>query len=1206
MAKSLKIGLIISFIALYFVVGSSLTLAAEWDNVKNYDSSTKTVTISNSLLWLVETGEVAKIKLNSEVHRTIVDLNDYVAEFTINNYENNYNGFIKEIEFYDYYKYKKGIVENKQGSFTYKYYDPDYTTTRTIDITEEKCIDNPDNKNNTKVCSLEVTGTRLETYKGAWLDFNEKNPLPIGEILLRAYYHGDIKQNERIEFVPTFFGVRITEWLDFGTAVPYERQDLSSSFGNEDGFGQTFTVGVNGTNVTHTFKGFSMWFGVFGGARSQCRYILTNVTPAGQPNMTAINLVKFTDCSEVVESDMNNMSFASDIILQKGATYFFGFNVTGTTLQHSYYTTADSYRGGNDYFMAGTGGAWVEQSNIDDRFIEWGEQSTIPSLTINLNLPPTGTNSINTTYIFNANVSVSSYNLTNATLFIWLANKTINTTKLNNTFVGNNISTWNVTLGIANYTWNVFVCGTNSSSTLCNMSISNYTLNVTFISTPSIIVTNPNGRINYYVGQYSNLTLNMTTTNNQSCWLSYLNFTNITNQYQYQETADEISVTAGNIYVNYTKPVTATNKSIWQIKINETTMNITLNNSCWDYLPNKLLFNLYSVYDDYGTDRMISKAYCKNSTDWIELAQANVTYPSSTLATGNVAKRLYDGNWTRGATYDNYWLSWLSCGAACPSNLTFFYEEAIYWVEDKSLSCTATSFYPYTSNYARFYVNNSIGITNSTLTSWYYSIKENSISYNASSITGNRESFVLNLSYDTSYYSSISVYFNYNNTVYTTSQSGTGGNLIYTSSIYTPAISNSANKTFYWIISLSNSTAIDYFNSTKNNQTINPISIDNCTGNNRSIINFTLYDEDSRTLMNGSLEISIDIYSYLSTDRIVTFNSSYTNTAKATICLSQLNSTYTMQYKVRYYNDTSVSEYKYGQGITIDNSTNSQIINLYDLVASRSTSFVINVKGSDLSILSGVIVDIQRQYIPINQFISVESPITDSNGKTIAHLVAKEGVYNFIITSNGNILGTFNNYIVKCQNELTSDCSIDLNIAQATNQLDDYSNYGNLSVNYELDKDARTVQLSYIATDSQTHTITFNAIKNNNTFCSQSSQGTSGSLSCDIPQTYGNMSFYTEIYSDGNLVGFKSFDLSASSSDIFGGTKVVLGLLMYSTITLIFIGHPVMIIIGSILGIAFAGAFHIVDGGTFFGNATIISFFLIAGGILIYIISKKT
>jgi len=481
----------IAFIAVYFILGSGLVWAVEWDNVKDYDPTTKTITVSNSLLWMVELGEVAKVKLNSELHRTIIDNNDYVAEFTITNYEKDYTNFIKSIEFYDYYNYKLGVLDEKQGTFNYKFWNPDYTTTRTINVTEEKCGDNPDSKNLTRYCWEDVTSSYVETLKGKWVNYDEKNPLPLGEVTIQAFYTGELKPGERIEFIPTFFGVRVTDWADFGTAVPYEFSRDFNIPGVEDGFGQTFTIGTNGTNATHVFKGFSMLLTTFTGTQTTCRIILANVTPAGAPNMTAINLVKFTDCTEIVTNQQNNFSFASTVILTAGTRYFFGFNVTGATMGHQYYTTANAYQGGNDYFMTGTGGAWSEQANIDNWFIEYGDPIAYAILVVNLNLPPSGTDDYSSNFTFNANMSVSNLNLTNATLFVWLANTTLNLTKVNTTFVGNNISTWNVSLGEGNYYWNVFACGTNSSSTYCQRASANFSLNVSFNPQYSNLINSP-------------------------------------------------------------------------------------------------------------------------------------------------------------------------------------------------------------------------------------------------------------------------------------------------------------------------------------------------------------------------------------------------------------------------------------------------------------------------------------------------------------------------------------------------------------------------------------------------------------------------------------------------------------------------------------------------------------------------------------------
>ena len=179
-----KLTTMLSFIIIAFMLLIPTVTAWEFDNVKSYDTTTKTATITNAL-GLGD--DIAKVKLNSETHRTILDKNDYVAEWTITNYAKDYENFISQLEFYDYNKLQRGIEEVKLGSFIYKYWNADYISTRIINITKETCTGV---KNVSYSCTTEVTGTREETTIGAWLEFNDKNLLPLGEVTIRAFYTG--------------------------------------------------------------------------------------------------------------------------------------------------------------------------------------------------------------------------------------------------------------------------------------------------------------------------------------------------------------------------------------------------------------------------------------------------------------------------------------------------------------------------------------------------------------------------------------------------------------------------------------------------------------------------------------------------------------------------------------------------------------------------------------------------------------------------------------------------------------------------------------------------------------------------------------------------------------------------------------------------------------------------------------------------------
>lgn len=455
-------------------------------------------------------------------------------------------------------------------------------------------------------------------------------------------------------------------------------------------------------------------------------------------------------------------------------------------------------------------------------------------------------------------------------------------------------------------------------------------------------------------------------------------------------------------------------------------------------------------------------------------------------------------------------------------------------------------------------------------------------------------------------------YLIYNNTNYAATISSSGSNYSLSRTLTVPTVSTNTLFNFTWNFVFASGLN---FTDGGGSQTVNSILLDNCSTFSTRVMNLNLFDEDTLNPLNGTIELLLNLYTANTTNLVATLNRTYNytySTNPAQVCLQNLNSTYDMNYEARYNANSSTgyeTEFKYGQKILVNNSTIPMNISLYDLLTSSSTVFNINVQGADLTDITGAIVEVMRQYVGRNQFISVESPLTDSTGKTVAHLVSNNVVYNFLVYKNGALLGTFNSYLVKCQNAITGDCSINLNLLQQSGNLNDYQNYGNISVNMAFNRPNRVLQMDFLSTDNANHNVTWFVMKldayNNNTICTNSIIGSVGTFTCTVPQTYGNVTLDAEIYSDGVFLGRSFFSLEDNADNIIGGTRVLLGLLMYSTLTLLFIAHPVTIVIGAILGMGFAGLFHFIDGGTLIGNASILAWFIIAGAVIIFYMRNK-
>ena len=104
----------------------SLVSAFEFDNVKDYDDKTNTVTIKNCAVWigvcLVEGDTLAEIKLVSPINNLVGLGNQMVAELEISNFEGG-NLDNMNMDFYEINKEMEGIKDlNKILAMINSYY----------------------------------------------------------------------------------------------------------------------------------------------------------------------------------------------------------------------------------------------------------------------------------------------------------------------------------------------------------------------------------------------------------------------------------------------------------------------------------------------------------------------------------------------------------------------------------------------------------------------------------------------------------------------------------------------------------------------------------------------------------------------------------------------------------------------------------------------------------------------------------------------------------------------------------------------------------------------------------------------------------------------------------------------------------------------------------------------------------------------------
>jgi len=527
--QGLKIRLlVILFIGLFSM---SFVSAFDFDNVKSYNSLTKTATINNCDLWtgicLITGEKIADVTLKTpQVFYVMQGKDRKVAEFEVDLNSESYKNFISKIDLINNKNSKtitRDIIYKYKTLIPYEIGVNDYKEECQLDI-----------KNNTQVCSQVIIGTHKETkYNELWTSL-DKLDLTKGKITIGLFT--DVYAGDNVEWIPTLAGVKITEWatwtdgLTVGLVSYYKLDEnagtiTNDSLGRNNGtiyngnwnsgkinyaynFTQNYSTtlsfinttlssqlaGVGGNNVTYTawikptscgssliiFSKFpGIQFGIYNVA---CK--IGTYTETGGWKYTTNAII------------LNQWNFVAVAIDSGTAIYYINGGENGSASGLSWTTTnAAGVIGHNlqgDYGFKGI----IDEIGIWNRSLSAGEISDLYnggagitysagagpySISVNLTLPLDNAVFSTTTINFNSTITPTNVNLTNATLYIWKSDNSI-FNKTTNIITGNETNSTGWTINnfvIDSYKWNVFGCGKNSSlDAICSYAANNYTFSL--------------------------------------------------------------------------------------------------------------------------------------------------------------------------------------------------------------------------------------------------------------------------------------------------------------------------------------------------------------------------------------------------------------------------------------------------------------------------------------------------------------------------------------------------------------------------------------------------------------------------------------------------------------------------------------------------------------------------------------------------------
>ncbi len=482
------------------------------------------------------------------------------------------------------------------------------------------------------------------------------------------------------------------------------------------------------------------------------------------------------------------------------------------------------------------------------------------------------------------------------------------------------------------------------------------------------------------------------------------------------------------------------------------------------------------------------------------------------------------------------------------------------------------SIFPGTVNYSDMFFSN-------------LDIIENSQTFSSQTIEGSVETFTINISFDTDFYTVNVASLEYAGTSHPGSVlSSSGSEVVFTSSLTIPSVLAETNNSFSWLFLLNNGTGITTFNSSSNNQTVSPINIDNCTANSNVIANFSLVDEEDQTVLVGDIEVAVNLYDLNRDNLIHNFSESITASQFA-LCSSvpvANSSQFSLDLVVKYSEADHAVEYYNFDNFTLNNETVGQNVTLFDLNLNESVEFQVTFTGADFLPVSGALVIIERQYIPENVFKTVELPKTDANGQTVVHLVRNDVVYNIRIVKNGVILGNFESITAFCEDFTIGDCTIILNAQDSTQAVFDYnSELGIIFQAPSFNSVTKLVTFSYVTTDGSTRTVVMNVTRDDifgvRSLCFDVLVSAGGTLSCNIGDL-SNSTIRVTVLVDGVEAVTSIIQLDSSN---LGEPGYLIFFMLAMTMILMFSTSKSGVLVAILISVAGAIGLNLISGDLF-------------------------
>ena len=509
-----------------------------------------------------------------------------------------------------------------------------------------------------------------------------------------------------------------------------------------------------------------------------------------------------------------------------------------------------------------------------------------------------------------------------------------------------------------------------------------------------------------------------------------------------------------------------------------------------------------------------------------------------------------------------------------------------------------------------YYANDTFGNEASGTAPFYiYYVQRSATATNPITEGGvSSHSFYLNMSDITNFNATAELYWNGTSKGLGTKTILSNNALRFDKTLIVPSI-NGTSVDWNWVYNISGNPNVTDYN-LSGSQTYVKINISECGAGTYQILNYTLYDQDTRALGttdNASIEVDLTLTSQANESLSWQYHATKSSSTSFLICLPSgalNNSAYYLDSISKYSYQAHVVQYHYVENFNLTNESIPQIIKLYDLATDKSTSFLINYQDENYIYVENAVIDVWRRYIGEGVFFSVEHGKTDASGQTRLHLVTEDIIYKFLVWQDGELVYTSPEYLALCQ---ATPCQI--NLKKSVEDTSSFSERDNIIYDYDFDEDTRTASFTFATKDNTETTFNMTILSSNqyenDTACSTSLTTSGGQIDCIIPVEFTNTSYQTLIYQNGEYFGTAFESLAPNSMEIFGYTGLILTAISFLMLALMGISSGIATIIFGIVGLVFMGLIQIFESGSVFGLGSAILWLIVAGTIIIIKITKR-